>query len=69
MVANAIAAGYLVLSLPFSAAVVLRPQAIGLRHLLLICDLVGYGYPVLLRHVLLTANNLVFNFAVSCCRS
>jgi hypothetical protein len=41
MVANAIAAGYLVLSLPFSAVVVLRPQAIGLRHLLLICDLVG----------------------------
>ncbi|CAN6241463.1 unnamed protein product [Urochloa humidicola] len=38
MVANAIAAGYLVLSLPFSAAVVLRPQAIGLRHLLLVCD-------------------------------
>jgi hypothetical protein len=41
MVANAIAAGYLVLSLPFSAAVVLRPQAIGLRHLLLVCDLVA----------------------------
>ncbi|OEL29785.1 Casparian strip membrane protein 1 [Dichanthelium oligosanthes] len=38
MVANAIAAGYLVLSLPFSAVVVLRPQAIGLRHLLLVCD-------------------------------
>jgi len=41
MVANAIAAGYLVLSLPFSAAIVLRPQAIGLRHLLLVCDLVA----------------------------
>ncbi|WVZ87748.1 hypothetical protein U9M48_034338 [Paspalum notatum var. saurae] len=38
MVANAIAAGYLVLSLPFSAVVFLRPQAIGLRHLLLVCD-------------------------------
>ncbi|PUZ49589.1 hypothetical protein GQ55_7G337900 [Panicum hallii var. hallii] len=43
MVANAIAAGYLVLSLPFSAAIVLRPQAIGLRHLLLVCDLIMVG--------------------------
>lgn len=41
MVANAIAAGYLVLSLPFSAVIVLRPQAIGLRHLLLVCDMVS----------------------------
>ena len=41
VVGNAVAAGYLVLSLPFSAAIVLRPQAIGLRHLLLVCDLVA----------------------------
>ncbi|KAG8066775.1 hypothetical protein GUJ93_ZPchr0004g39182 [Zizania palustris] len=40
MVANAITAGYLVLSLPFSAAVVLRPQTTGLRLLLLVCDLI-----------------------------
>ncbi|TVU16671.1 hypothetical protein EJB05_40246, partial [Eragrostis curvula] len=40
MVANAIAAGYLVLSLPFSATIVLRPQATGLRLLLLICDMI-----------------------------
>ena len=44
MVANAIAAGYLVLSLPFSAVIVLRPQAIGLRHLLLVCDLVSLPF-------------------------
>ncbi|KAL5215195.1 hypothetical protein ABZP36_004347 [Zizania latifolia] len=40
MVANAITAGYLVLSLPFSAVVVLRPQTTGLRLLLLVCDLI-----------------------------
>ncbi|XP_062184307.1 casparian strip membrane protein 1 [Phragmites australis] len=43
MVANAIAAGYLVLSLPFSAVVVLRPQATGLRLLLLVCDTIMVG--------------------------
>ncbi|XP_062227196.1 casparian strip membrane protein 1-like [Phragmites australis] len=40
MVANAIAAGYLVLSLPFSFVIVLRPQATGLRLLLLVCDMI-----------------------------
>jgi hypothetical protein len=39
MAANAIAAGYLVLSLPFSATLVLRPQATGLRLLLVVCDM------------------------------
>ncbi|KAL6844216.1 hypothetical protein ACP4OV_025889 [Aristida adscensionis] len=43
MVANAIAAGYLVLSLPFSAVVVLRPQATGVRLLLLVCDTIMAG--------------------------
>ncbi|VAH49900.1 unnamed protein product [Triticum turgidum subsp. durum] len=40
MVASAIAAGYLLLSLPFSAVVVLRPQTTVLRLLLLVCDTV-----------------------------
>uniref|UniRef100_A0A0E0KX11 CASP-like protein n=1 Tax=Oryza punctata TaxID=4537 RepID=A0A0E0KX11_ORYPU len=40
MVANAIVAGYLVLSLPFSAVLVIRPQTIGLRLLLLVCDMI-----------------------------
>ncbi|GJN01274.1 hypothetical protein PR202_ga18527 [Eleusine coracana subsp. coracana] len=43
MVANAVAAGYLVLSLPFSVAVFLRPHAIGLRLLLLVCDVIVFG--------------------------
>ncbi|KAJ4772427.1 Casparian strip membrane protein 1 [Rhynchospora pubera] len=40
VVGNAVAAGYLVLSLPFSAVTVLRPKATGLRLLLLIFDTV-----------------------------
>ena len=40
MVASAVAAGYLVLSLPFSAFIVLRPQTTILRFLLLVCDTV-----------------------------
>ncbi|EEC78284.1 casparian strip membrane protein 1 [Oryza sativa Japonica Group] len=40
LVANAIVAGYLVLSLPFSAVLVIRPQTIGLRLLLLVCDMI-----------------------------
>ncbi|CAL9145496.1 unnamed protein product [Musa hybrid cultivar] len=40
VVANAIAAGYLVLSLPFSLAIMIRPRAIGPRLLLFICDTV-----------------------------
>jgi hypothetical protein len=47
MVANAIAAGYLVLSLPFSATLVLRPQATGLRLLLVVCDMVNYSWSFL----------------------
>uniref|UniRef100_A0A8R7PH98 CASP-like protein n=1 Tax=Triticum urartu TaxID=4572 RepID=A0A8R7PH98_TRIUA len=43
MVASAIAAGYLLLSLPFSAVVVLRPQTTVLRLLLLVCDTVTIG--------------------------
>lgn len=41
MIGNAIAAGYLVLSLPFSAVGILRPKATGLRLLLLIFDTVN----------------------------
>jgi Domain of unknown function (DUF588) len=40
VIGNAIAAGYLVLSLPFSAVTVIRSQATGLRLLLLIFDTV-----------------------------
>ncbi|CAD6246275.1 unnamed protein product [Miscanthus lutarioriparius] len=41
LVANAVAAGYLVLSLPFSVVGILRPnKATGVRLLLLICDVV-----------------------------
>jgi uncharacterized protein (TIGR01569 family) len=40
MVANAIAAGYLVLSLPFSAVGIFRPAAAGVRLFLVVCDLV-----------------------------
>ncbi|XP_020089258.1 casparian strip membrane protein 1-like [Ananas comosus] len=40
VIGNAIAAGYLVLSLPFSAVGILRPKATGLRLLLLIFDTV-----------------------------
>ncbi|KAF7017488.1 unnamed protein product [Triticum aestivum] len=43
MVASAIAAGYLLLSLPFSAVVVLRPQTTVLRLLLLVCDTIMLG--------------------------
>ncbi|GJN39940.1 hypothetical protein PR202_gb29094 [Eleusine coracana subsp. coracana] len=39
MVANAVAAGYLVLSLPFSAVGILRPSAAGVRLFLLVCDM------------------------------
>ncbi|KAF7017487.1 hypothetical protein CFC21_030924 [Triticum aestivum] len=45
MVASAIAAGYLLLSLPFSAVVVLRPQTTVLRLLLLVCDTVTTDKP------------------------
>ena len=38
LVANAIAAGYLVLSLPFSVVGIIRPKATGIRLLLLIGD-------------------------------
>jgi uncharacterized protein (TIGR01569 family) len=38
MVANAVAAGYLVLSLPFSAVGIVRPKATGVRVFLLVCD-------------------------------
>ena len=41
LVASAVAAGYLVLSLPFSAFIVLRPQTTILRFLLLACDTVS----------------------------
>ncbi|CAO2205421.1 unnamed protein product [Urochloa humidicola] len=40
VVANAVAAGYLVLSLPFSAVGVVRPKATGARLFLLLCDVV-----------------------------
>ncbi|VAI88704.1 unnamed protein product [Triticum turgidum subsp. durum] len=40
MVANAVAAGYLVLSLPFSIVGIIRPKATGVRLLLLVCDTV-----------------------------
>ncbi|URD73331.1 CASP-like protein [Musa troglodytarum] len=40
VVGNAIAAGYLVLSLPFSLAAMVRPQAIGPRLLLFVLDTV-----------------------------
>ncbi|KAF3336569.1 vesicle-associated membrane protein 714 [Carex littledalei] len=40
VVGNTVAAGYLVLSLPFSAVTVIRPKATGLRLLLLIFDTV-----------------------------
>ncbi|CAO2190202.1 unnamed protein product [Urochloa humidicola] len=40
VVANAVAAGYLVLSLPFSAVGILRPKATGARVFLLLCDVV-----------------------------
>jgi hypothetical protein len=40
LVASAVAAGYLVLSLPFSAVIVLRPQTTILRFLLLVSDTV-----------------------------
>ncbi|KAL5232494.1 hypothetical protein ABZP36_031270 [Zizania latifolia] len=43
MVGNAIAAGYLVLSLPFSAAGIIRPKATGVRLLLLVCDTIMVG--------------------------
>ncbi|KAK3122481.1 hypothetical protein QOZ80_8AG0614240 [Eleusine coracana subsp. coracana] len=39
MVANAVAAGYLVLSLPFSAVGILRASAAGVRLFLLVCDM------------------------------
>ncbi|XP_057473246.1 casparian strip membrane protein 3-like [Actinidia eriantha] len=40
VVGNAIASGYLVLSLPFSIVGIVRPQAVGVRLLLLIFDTV-----------------------------
>ncbi|RWW69065.1 hypothetical protein BHE74_00023354 [Ensete ventricosum] len=53
VVANAIAAGYLVLSLPFSLAIMVRPRAIGPRLLLFICDTVGYYHPSSSSYVML----------------
>jgi len=41
VVGNAVAAGYLVLSLPFSAVAVVRPGATGVRLFLLLCDVVA----------------------------
>ncbi|GAB2274586.1 hypothetical protein Dimus_009354 [Dionaea muscipula] len=43
VVANAIASGYLVLSLPFSIITIVRPSAIGVRLLLLALDTVMVG--------------------------
>ncbi|KAL5222786.1 hypothetical protein ABZP36_027499 [Zizania latifolia] len=44
MVGNAISAGYLVLSLPFSAAGIIRPNAAGaVRFPLLVCDTIMVG--------------------------
>ncbi|KAJ1266757.1 hypothetical protein BS78_07G002600 [Paspalum vaginatum] len=40
LVGNAVASGYLVLSLPFSASCVVRPKATGVRLFLLLCDVV-----------------------------
>ncbi|GFZ20222.1 uncharacterized protein family [Actinidia rufa] len=40
VIANAIASGYLVLSLPFSIVGIVRPHVVGVRLLLLICDIV-----------------------------
>ncbi|GMG98432.1 hypothetical protein Nepgr_000272 [Nepenthes gracilis] len=40
VVANAIASGYLVLSLPFSVVTIVRPNAVGIRLLLLVLDTV-----------------------------
>ncbi|MQL77677.1 hypothetical protein Taro_010088 [Colocasia esculenta] len=44
MVANAIAGGYLVLSIPFSFFSIVRPHALGLRLLLLILDTVMLAF-------------------------
>ncbi|KAL0390658.1 UNVERIFIED_CONTAM: Casparian strip membrane protein 3 [Sesamum calycinum] len=44
VVANAIACGYLVLSLPFSIVAIVRPHAIGLKLLLLILDTVMMAF-------------------------
>lgn len=40
VVANAIASGYLVLSMPFSIITIVRPHAAGVKLLLLILDTV-----------------------------
>ncbi|KAJ9699557.1 hypothetical protein PVL29_008243 [Vitis rotundifolia] len=40
VIANAIASGYLFLSLPFSIVCIVRPNAVGARLLLVICDTV-----------------------------
>ncbi|KAF7152394.1 hypothetical protein RHSIM_Rhsim01G0204200 [Rhododendron simsii] len=40
VIANAIASGYLVLSLPFSIVCIVRPTAVGIRLLLLVLDTV-----------------------------
>ncbi|KAL2511072.1 Casparian strip membrane protein 3 [Abeliophyllum distichum] len=44
VVANAIASGYLVLSLPFSIVCIVRPHAVGAKLLLLIFDTVMVGF-------------------------
>ncbi|KAL0437045.1 UNVERIFIED_CONTAM: Casparian strip membrane protein 3 [Sesamum radiatum] len=44
VVANAIASGYLVLSLPFSIVAIVRPHAVGLKLLLLILDTVMMAF-------------------------
>nr|GMD61591.1 casparian strip membrane protein 3-like [Ipomoea batatas] len=44
VIANAIASGYLVLSLPFSIICIVRPVAVGARLLLLILDTVMTGF-------------------------
>ncbi|KAL0460803.1 UNVERIFIED_CONTAM: Casparian strip membrane protein 3 [Sesamum latifolium] len=44
VVANAIASGYLVLSLPFSIVAIVRPHAVGLKLLLIILDTVMMAF-------------------------
>ncbi|KAL6005339.1 hypothetical protein ACLOJK_005905 [Asimina triloba] len=45
VIANAIVSGYFVLSLPFSLVTIVRPQAVGLRLLLLVFDTVSLVVP------------------------
>jgi hypothetical protein len=57
VIANAIASGYLVLSLPFSIVCIVRPHLVGPRLFLIIVDTVSLDY---YDHIIIPMPSLLF---------